>query len=215
MNGWFVVSDTSYDDYLDIPGEVMQGYTVMAAEAAEHLPAKTIPTHVFIQGGVGGLAAAITAHYWQLWGNRRPRMVVVEPEGADCLYQCARAGKPAMASGDLETIMAGLSCGEISPLAWHVLADGVDAFMTVPDDDARAAMRLLASGKASQGPIVGGESGVAGLAGFLSAMNEPESRQLLDLNSESRVLLFGSEGDTDPDVYRDIVGRSSDEVRAG
>ena len=214
-NGWFVVSDTSYDGYMVIPGDVMQGYTVMAAEAAAQLPVDTIPTHVFIQGGVGGLAAAVIAHYWQLWNERRPRLIVVEPARADCLYQSALAGKPALASGDLDTIMAGLSCGEISPLAWQVLADGVHAFMTIPDDDAMAAMCLLASASASQKPIVGGESGVAGLAGFVGAVNDAECRQALALDAEARVLLFGSEGDTDPVVYRGIVGRSGDEVRAG
>ncbi len=151
-NGWHVVSDTSYDDYTEVPREVMQGYTVLAAEVAEQLPGGTIPSHVFIQGGVGGLAAAVTAYDWWHWGEARPRTIVVEPARADCLYQSALADEPRHATGDLETVMAGLSCGEISVVAWPILADGVDAFLTIPDEAAIDAMRRLATEEA----VVGG-----------------------------------------------------------
>ena len=204
-NGWFVVSDTSYPGYMDVPRDVMQGYTVMAAEAAEQLPDGVVPTHVLVQGGVGGMAAAICSDFWQRWGASRPRFVVVEPERADCLYQSARAGRLTPASGDLETMMAGLSCGEVSPLAWEILATGADAFMTVPDSAAIDCMRLLADGDP---PVVAGESAVAGLAGLLAAPDE------IGIDEGSVVLLFGSEGDTDPELYREIVGRPADAVRA-
>jgi len=209
-HGWHVVSDTSYDGYTEIPREVMQGYTVMAGEAAEQLDAER-PSHIFVQGGVGGLAAAVAAHFWELWGERRPRVVVVEPARADCLYQSARVGRPAPAHGDLETIMAGLSCGEVSPLAWSILADGADAFMTIADDDALDAMRLLAEAH----HIVGGESGVAGLAGLRAAARDAAARRALRLGPHAAVLLFGTEGDTDPELYRRIVGRGAERVRAG
>ena len=208
-NGWHVVSDTSYEGYMAVPREVMQGYTVLAGEAAEQLGGES-PSHVFVQGGVGGLAAAVLSHFWQLRGADRPRAVVVEPEPADCLYQSAAAGRPAPATGDLQTIMAGLSCGEVSPLAWTVLADGADAFMTVADDAAIEAMRLLAELE----HVVGGESGVAGLAGLIAACRDREARAALGLDAHSRVLLIGSEGDTDPALYARLVGRSAEAVCA-
>jgi diaminopropionate ammonia-lyase len=209
-NGWFVVSDTSYPGYVDVPRDVMQGYSVMVAEALDQIAAP--PTHVFIQGGVGGLAAAVTAQLWETFGAERPAIVVVEPDQAACLYESAKAGKPTVVEGALDTIMAGLACGEPSLIAWPVLAGGVAAFMAIPDTAAADAMRLLASGTAGA-TVVGGESGVAGLAGLLVAAGRPEWRQAIGLDAGSRVLLFGSEGDTDPELYARLVGRTGDAVR--
>lgn len=209
-NGWHVVSDTSYEGYTEVPAEVMQGYSVMAGEIVEQLDGAMV-SHVFVQGGVGGLAAAVAAHFWELSDADRPRIVVVEPERADCLYQSALAGRPAPATGDLDTVMAGLSCAEVSPLAWGILAESADAFMTVPDAGALAAMRRLADDDG----VVGGESGVAGLAGLIAAAGEAQARDALALNDSARVLLIGSEGDTDPELYRRIVGRDAEAVRTG
>ncbi|MCP5159761.1 MAG: diaminopropionate ammonia-lyase [Gammaproteobacteria bacterium] len=213
-HGWFVVSDTSYPGYLDVPKDVMQGYTLMADEVAQQLTDEMMPTHIFIQGGVGGMAAAVCARFWQLHGAARPKMVVVEPDRAACLYESARAGQPIVIHGDLDTVMAGLACGEVSLLAWDILQPGVDAFMTVDDEAALACMRLLAEGVGGDGPIVAGESAVAGLAGCLGVLADPESMAQLDLGLDSRVLLFGSEGDTDPELYRQIIGRDAQAVRA-
>ncbi|MCM5558069.1 diaminopropionate ammonia-lyase [Pleomorphomonas sp. JP5] len=212
QNGWFVVSDTSYPGYTDVPSDVMQGYSVMVAEAlgASEAP----PTHVFLQCGVGGLAAAVIAHLWEAYGPDMPIVTVVEPVKAACLYESARSGKPTAVTGDLDTIMAGMACGEPSMIAWPILQEGVSAFMAIPDDAALAAMRLLASGAAGA-TIVGGESGVAGLAGLIVAAGAPDWRRSLGLDRASRVLLIGSEGDTDPDLYARIVGRTGDAVRAG
>lgn len=210
-NGWHVISDTSYPGYMDVPRDVMHGYMVMADEAVAQLPIKIVPTHVFVQAGVGGLAAAVCATFWMRWGATRPRLIVVEPTKADCLYRSAVAGKPEVVPGDLDTIMAGLSCGEVSLLAWEILKAGGDDFLAVPDDDALRAMRRLA---ANTPPIVAGESGAAGLAGLLAVCDTPESRQALRLGPESRVMLFGSEGATDPAIYEKIVGRTAAEVAA-
>ncbi|WP_051228348.1 diaminopropionate ammonia-lyase [Pleomorphomonas oryzae] len=211
-NGWFVVSDTSYPGYTDVPRDVMQGYAVMVAEALGALDAP--PTHVFIQAGVGGLAAAVIAHLWEVYGTDMPTVVIVEPDKAACLYESALAGHPTTVIGDLDTIMAGMACGEPSVIAWPILQGGASAFMTLPDDMAVSTMQLLASGKAGA-TIVGGESGVAGLAGLIVAATQPDWRQTLGVDRTSRVLLFGSEGDTDPDLYARIVGRTGDAVRAG
>lgn len=206
-NGWFVVSDTSYPGYMDIPRDVMQGYTVMVEEAIRQLPAGERPTHVFVQGGVGALPAAVCGHLWETWGRQRPRFVSVEPHGADCLYRSAVAGRPTAAEGDLETVMAGLACGEPSLLAWTILEHGADDFMTIDDAAAIGTMRLLAGGRAGDGPVVAGETGVAGLAALLCAAGDAEARAALGLAPEARVLVFGTEGDTDPQLYEELVGR--------
>lgn len=211
-NGWFVVSDTSYDGYMEVPRDVMHGYSVMAMEAIEQLPGGDAPSHVFIQGGVGGLAAAVLATYWLRFGAGKPRMIMVEPEQAACLYESAKAGKPVAVGGDLETIMAGLAAGEVSLLAWQIIAAGTQAFMTIPDTAAAQLMRLLAEGVAGDPPIVAGESAVAGLAGLAGTLRNDELAQFLELGPESRVLVFGSEGATDPELYAEIVGRSPDQV---
>ncbi|HYG86758.1 MAG TPA: diaminopropionate ammonia-lyase [Azospirillum sp.] len=210
--GWKVVSDTSYEGYMDVPRDVMQGYTVMVQEAIEQLPPGERPTHVFIQAGVGGLAAAVCAQFWEGWGAGRPRLVVVEPDKAACLYESARAGRPVAVHGDLDTIMAGLACGEVSLLARTILGTGADDFQTVTDEAAKDAMRLLAEGVGGDRPLVAGESAVAGLAGLLCALGAGQA-DALGLGPDSRVLLFGSEGDTDPELYRAIVGRTAEQVR--
>jgi len=214
-HGRFVVSDTSYDGYMDVPRDVMQGYTVMVAETLKQLSDEERPTHIFVQGGVGGLAAAICAHVWESWGADRPRLVVVEPDQADCLYQSARNGGPTVVEGALDTIMAGLACGEVSLLAWTILDAGADAFSTITDAAAADCMRLLAVPAEGDPPIVAGESAVAGLAGALIAWRDPDAAAALGLDGDSRLLVFGSEGATDPDMYQNIVGRSPEAVRAG
>ncbi|WP_321340029.1 diaminopropionate ammonia-lyase [Breoghania sp.] len=210
--GWHVVSDTSYPGYTGVPRNVMQGYGVMAGEAGRQL-GEAKPTHIFIQGGVGGLAAAVTAHFWEALGPQAPRVIVVEPEAAACLLESSKAGEPTGVGGGLETIIAGLACGEPSIIAWPILHAGVSAFMSIPDEAAEEAMRLLASGDAGA-RLVGGESGVAGLAGFLVAACRTDWRAALGLDETSIVLCFGSEGDTDAALYAQIVGKTAAEVEA-
>ena len=210
--GWMVVSDTAYEGYTDVPRDVMQGYSLMVEEALRQT--STVPSHVFVQGGVGGLAAGVCSYLWERYGAARPYFVIVEPEKADCFYRSAVAGRPTPAEGALDTIMAGLACGEVSPLAWRILETGADAFMTIDDEAAVDCMRLLAAGRFGDDPVVAGESAVAGLAGLLVASADADARARLDLHPDSRVLVFGTEGATDPEVYRSIVGRRPDEVVA-
>jgi diaminopropionate ammonia-lyase len=161
------------------------------------------------------MAAALCARFWQRWAAARPRLVVVEPERAACLYESARAGRPVVLTGDLDTVMAGLSCGEVSALAWPVLAAGAEDFMTIGDDRALDTVRFLADGGGGDAPLVAGETGVAGLAGLRAVAGDPALRAALALGPASRVLVIGSEGDTDPDIYRRIVGRDAEAVRTG
>lgn len=200
-NAWFVVSDTSYPGYTEVPRDVMQGYRVMADEAAEQIG--EAPTHVFIQGGVGGVAAAVSVQMRARFGTG-VKVLVAEPDKAACLLASAEAGQPTTVPGDLDTLMAGLACGEPSLLAWQELERGAFAFMAVPDSSAVDCMKVLA---ARTPPVVAGESAVAGMAALLLAANEPFARAALGLDDRSRVLLFGTEGATDPEVYQSLVGR--------
>jgi len=193
--GWLLVSDTSWPGYTEVPRDVMQGYRLMAEEALDALPAP--PSHVFVQGGVGGVAAAVSVALRARYGSG-PRLVGVEPDRAACLLASAEAGAPTNIPGELDTVMAGLACGEPSLLAWQELERAAFAFMAIPDSTAIAAMCLLARREAS---IRAGESGVAGLAALALAARDPAARAGLGLDKESRILLFGTEGATDPDLY--------------
>ncbi|AHN75322.1 diaminopropionate ammonia-lyase [Pandoraea pnomenusa] len=218
-HGWHVVSDTSYEGYEAIPRDVMQGYATVVAEVVEALTATALPaddacpvTHVFLQGGVGGLAAGIVSYLWERWGAWRPTFVVVEPEQADCLYQSAISGRAASASGSVDSVMAGLACGETSPLAWRFLQPSVDAFMTVTDAQAVEAMRRLARGSEHDVPFVAGESGAAGPAGLIRAAAVPAIASAIGLTAQSRVLLISTEGATAPSVYAELVGETAASV---
>lgn len=213
--GWTVVSDTSYPGYRDIPLDVMHGYGVMADEVVQQLADQPPPTHVLVQAGVGALAAAVCALFWIRWGAQRPRFIVVEPSQADCVLRSLRAGHPVVVGGALDTVMAGLACGEVSELAWEVLHDGADVALALDDAWALQAMRVLAEPTAGDPAIVAGETGGVGLAALLAAEADPGLRHTLGLDAGSRVLLLGSEGDTDPLIYREVVGRSAEAVRAG
>jgi diaminopropionate ammonia-lyase len=196
---WFVVSDTSYPGYTEVPRDVMQGYRLMADEAADQWTGVP-PTHVFMQAGVGGAAAAVSVQMRSRF-SPAPLLVVVESECYACLLASANTGVPTPVHGDIGTIMAGLACGEPSLLAWQEIARAAFGFMAIPDDAAIRCLRWLAA----EGIAIG-ESGVAGLAGFLLAAANQAARKRLRLASESRVLLFGTEGITDSMVYDEFLG---------
>jgi diaminopropionate ammonia-lyase len=200
---WFIVSDTSWEGYTEVPRDVMQGYRLMTEEAIAAMPAP--PTHAFVPGGVGGVAAAASV---QLRGQVEPdpRLIVVEPERAACLLASGEAGAPTTVPGELDTIMAGLACGEPSLLAWQELERGAYAFMALQDASAVDAMRLLAQ---RDPPIVAGESAAPVLAAFLLAAADPFSRSMLGLDAGSRVLLLGTEGATDPALYAQLTQASA------
>ncbi|UWQ24221.1 diaminopropionate ammonia-lyase [Leisingera aquaemixtae] len=202
-NGWFVVSDTSWEGYTEPPRDVMAGYSVMTREACEAL--EQPPTHVFLQGGVGGLAASVAAALRQFYGAASPRVVIVEPELAACLFDSAKAGKATNFAIKEETIMAGLSCGEPSEMAWEILAEEATDFVTIPDSIVAPAVRLLANGETGDPVVEAGESAVAGLAALIAACKSPEMKKTLGLDENARVLLIGSEGVTDPAIYAAIM----------
>ncbi len=209
---WFVIPDTSEDVSAQAPRDVTQGYAIMAAEAIEQLPRGDTPTHIFLQAGVGGMAAATCAQFWQAFGKSRPRTIIVEPVNAACWLASLKCGRPVTIDGSLESLMGGLACGEVSGIAWEVLSTGADAMMTIEDEAAAACMRLLAQPRHGDAAIVAGESGVAGLAGFLSAAGDDNVRERLQLDENSRVVVFGTEGATDPETYTDITGHRPEDL---
>ncbi|MBN2470087.1 MAG: pyridoxal-phosphate dependent enzyme, partial [Anaerolineae bacterium] len=189
-----------------------QGYTSMFTEAQEQLAGQGIvqPTHVLVQAGVGALAAATVGFYYQRFGPSRPKTVVVEPAKAACLYHSAQQGdgRPHTITGDLDTIMAGLACGEPSPIAWKVLWDCADVFAKCPDYVAAKGMRVYAVPLAGDPFIVSGESGAVTLGALMFVLELSalaDLKEQMGLNADSQILLINSEGNTDPNHFRRIV----------
>ncbi len=208
-NRWVLTQDTSWDGYEEIPLRIMQGYTTMALEAAEQL-GDTVPTHVFLQAGVGSMAGAVAAFLAVRYGQARPKIIVVEPHSADCVYRTAEAadGKLHPVTGPMETMMAGLACGEVCPLAWKILRDHADAFVTIPDSFAMQGMRMLGNPVGTDPVTVSGESGASGFGLALQLLSDPalrETKDALGINQNSRILCFSTEGATDRENYDRIM----------
>lgn len=212
-NGWLLVQDTAWAGYEEIPAWIMQGYTTLAQEAWEQMQALNVqPTHVFLQAGVGSLAASQLG-YWQTQSDldKPPVIVVMEPSNAACFYLSAEQydGQAHTVTGDLQTIMAGLSCGEPNPLAWPLLRDYATAFASCPDHVAAYGMRILGNPWMGGPRITAGESGAVG-AGLVALLAEPSYeawREQLKLDENSVVLLLNTEGATDPVSYQNVVWR--------
>ena len=201
--GWTTVSDMSWEGYEEIPGLVMQGYTIMLDEIIEQASGSF--THIFVQGGVGGLAAVVAGYFHDLLESERPRLIVVEPARANCLQRSAVANRrQAMAPGEA-TVMAMLECYEPSLIAWNILEKTADDFLSIPDGAAIAAIKQLARPLGSDPMLEIGESGGAGLAGLMVALEDAGIKAQLGLDSNSRVLLIGTEGATDPALYQRLI----------
>lgn len=207
--GWHLVADTSVEGGPEVPALVMQGYALLATEVLDQLAAVGLPAldHAFVPAGVGGLAAAVAGVMADRLGQARPRLVVVEPEQADCVFRTVAAGRPARVPGEADSFMACLSAAEVSPLAWDVLATTADDVLALPEAAAPAAMRLLAAGVGGDAEIVAGESGCAAVAALIAAARDPGLRGKVGLAAGSTVLVVGSEGATDPVTWAATVGR--------
>ena len=207
-----VVQDTAWDGYEEIPAYIMQGYGTMAREAADQFEQSVgaPPTHVFIQAGVGSLAGAVQGYLQNRYADAPPAVVVMEAHVADCLYRGAVAadGAPRVVDGDLQTIMAGLACGEPNTLSWDILRNHTAAFVSCPDWVSARGMRMLGAPVKGDPQVISGESGAVGMGVVSALMTDPAYAALKDalhLGETSRVLLFSTEGDTDPENYRRIV----------
>ena len=195
--GWLLIPDTTDNPYDETTRQVMQGYGVMSLEMTEQFVATTVPSHVFIQAGVGGLAASVVGVLSDHYAEMRPTFVVVEPEAAACLLESNLRLRPAKVAGDLRTEMAMLSTGAASAAAWPILERRVDAFLTIDDDLALAARARLTHPANGDLPLDVGISGAAGLAGFMEVMGSPRLCRLLRINMESSVLVLGTESGGD------------------
>ena len=207
-----MVQDTAWEGYEKIPAWIMQGYGTMASEAAEQLKAAGVdrPTHIFVQAGVGSLAGAVQGYFANLYPDCCPTTVVMEAQIADCLYRSAAAadGKIRFATGDLQTMMAGLACGEPNTISFDILKNHTSFFVSCPDWVSAKGMRMLGAPVKGDPQVVSGESGAVGMGLIATLMTDPAYQELKDaigLNEDSVVLMFSTEGDTDPDNYKAVV----------
>ena len=206
--GWILIQDTAWEGYEAVPTHIMQGYTTLAWEVAQTLDQP--PTHLFLQAGVGSVAGAVAGYFAALWGDRRPVTVIVEPDRADCLYRTAKAddGRLHFVTGDMDSMMAGLCCGEPCTVSWEFLKGVADGFVSCGDHYAARGMQLLGKPLGNDPAVVSGESGAV-TAGVLEGLMTEERlagfREKLGLDESSRVLLISTEGDTDRENYRRIL----------
>lgn len=208
-NGWVVIQDTATPGYREVPEWIGAGYWTMARELepVPHTPEHAQVDVVLLHAGVGTWPAAMCQYYWNRYGTNRPRIAVVEPVEAACVLESVRCGMPTLATGSMRTIMAGLNCGYPSVDALEILRSGVDAFVAIPDGWSERAMRRLAG---ESPPVVSGESGAASVAGLMAIMEDPaygQARDRLGLGPSSRVLVWSTEGATDPSGWERVVGR--------
>lgn len=207
--GWELVQDTAWEGYEETPTRIMQGYTTLALEAAQQLGDKA-PTHVFLQAGVGAMSGAVAAFLADYYRDERPRVVIVEANAADCVFRTAEAddGELHIVTGDLSTIMAGLSCGEPCTVGWEMMRRYADHFVSVPDAVTEQGMRTLANPVGDDEAIVSGESGAVTTGLLIELMTDEalaDIRKTIGLGPDSRVLCISTEGDTDRENYQRIV----------
>ncbi|MDW3025748.1 diaminopropionate ammonia-lyase [Acinetobacter baumannii] len=214
--GWLLVQDTAWDGYETIPTWISQGYMTMADEAVEQLNEfkDLVPTHIMLQAGVGAMAGGVLGYLVDALGVQNFKVIVSEPVAADCVYQSAqdKSGQLIAVDGDLNSIMAGLACGEVNPITWSILKDCTFAFAKVEDSVAATGMRILGNPLKGDEPITSGPSGAINLGLLYALSNNPEQADLkesLGLNEESVVLIFSTEGDTNTDLYRKVVWEGS------
>ena len=210
--GWYLVQDTAWDGYEDVPNFISQGYTIMAKEALDELNELGIekPTHLFLQAGVGSMAGSVLGYMVNRFDKKPPITTIVEPATVACIYKSALAddSKPHAVTGDLQTIMAGLNCGEPNTATWPILRDYASFYAACPDYVTARGMRVLASPIKDDKKVISGESGAVGM-GLLSMLMEKDEfidiRKDMNLDENSTVLIFSTEGNTDPKGYDEIV----------
>ena len=208
--GGEVIQDTAWEGYIKVPTWIMQGYGTLMLEAVEQMRQYGIdaPTHVFLQAGVGAMAGAVQGMIAAIFPQNRPITTIVEPEVANCIFRSAENHKLTNVTGDMFTIMAGLACGEPNPIGWDIIKDYSDAFISCPEYVAADGMRVLGNPLGNDPKVISGESGAvtAGIVyELLTDDSLKELKEKLKLDGNSRVLVISTEGDTDPDSYRNIV----------
>jgi diaminopropionate ammonia-lyase len=210
-NGWQMIQDTSWEGYEKIPLWIMQGYLTMCKEAIEQMAERNIaPTHVFIQAGVGAMSGAVVGYLANKFRDRPPRFIIMEPNNAACIFASAVAGdgQPHAVTGDLDTIMAGLACGEPNLIGWNILRDFPCGYIRCDDYVAANGIRILANPVSGDKAVEAGESGSVGI-GLIDLLTHhtafKEIKQALDIGPDSKLLVFNTEGATDPVNYQEIL----------
>lgn len=211
-NGWVLLQDTAWEGYETLPLYIMKGYTTIVAEILEQLSKEDLNdiTHVILQAGVGSFAAAVAVSIYNQRMDNPPIFIIVEPSKADCLYESAQddAGEPQRVHGDLDSMMAGLACGEPNPVAWEILKPITEAFFTSTDDVSAEGMRILSAPKGHDPKIISGESGALPIGVLHELMTNQalkEAKEALNLKQDSNILIINTEGDTNPENYKKIV----------
>ena len=202
-NNWEIVQDVSWEGYKEVPKLIMAGYTIMVKEIIDEIDKNSI-THVFLQAGVGGMASAMIAGFAKLSENI-PQFIIIEPENADCVFQSIKNNKPTTVDIKKETVMGGMSCGDVSSIAWEILKNSANYCLTIPDKAISTVVALLAESRLSDKEIIAGECAVPGVIALIGSFNNKEYLDKLKLNSESNVLLFGCEGLTDNAMYQKLL----------
>ena len=209
--GYVMIQDTAWEGYEELPTWIMQGYMTLASETLEQLQARgSKVTHCFLQAGVGSFAGAVVGHFKAMLGDEAPQCIIVEPHQANCIYTSAVADddKPHAVTGDMQTLMAGLACGEPNTVSWGILRDYASAYISCPDYIAANGMRILAAPLPGDPCVKSGESGAVttGIVQWLMQHPTAETqRAMLGLGEDSTVLVISTEGDTAPDIYRKVV----------
>ena len=205
-NGWQIVQDVAWDNYLLVPKYTMAGYSVMMKEIIDQLDNNRI-THIILQAGVGGMAGAMIAGIARYLTNI-PITVVVEPDSAACVLESIKSGKIEKIDIKRESLMGGMSCGEVSLVPWEILKNSVKYCISLPDDDIAKTMRLLGNASFSEEKIIAGENSAPGVISLIASCEDQKIKKELNLNSNSNVLIIGCEGDTDQEMYKKLVNEN-------
>jgi len=203
QNKWEIVQDVSWDGYKEVPKLIMAGYTIMIKEIIDQNKDDSF-THVFLQAGVGGMAAAMIAGFAKFSSNI-PKFIIVEPKNANCVFKSIHNNKPTNVNIIEETIMGGMSCGDVSSVAWEILKTSANHCLTISDDAISSVVALLSESYFSNQKIIAGECAVPGIIALIGAFNNKDYLNKLELNSDSKVLLFGCEGLTDKEMYKKLL----------
>jgi len=205
-NGWQIVQDVAWDNYLLVPKYTMAGYSVMMKEVVDQLDNNEI-THIILQAGVGGMAAAMIAGIAR-YLTKIPITIVVEPDSAACVLESIKSGKIEKIDIKRESLMGGMSCGEVSLVPWEILKNSVKYCISLPDDDIAKTMKLLGNASFSEEKIIAGENSAPGVISLIASCEDQKIKKDLDLNSNSNVLIIGCEGDTDQEMYKKLVNEN-------
>ena len=204
-NNWQIVQDVAWKDYIVVPKYTMAGYTVMMKEIVDQIKNDQI-THIILQAGVGGMAGAMVAGIARYLENV-PETIVVEPDSAACVMESIKTGKIEKIDIKRESLMGGMSCGEVSLIPWEILKNSVKFCISLPDDDIAKTMKLLGNFSFSEEKIIAGENSAPGVISLIASCEDDKIKEKLKLNSKSNILVIGCEGDTDKKMYQKLISQ--------